>query len=187
MRQILAVALLAGLWLVTANTTAQQQSDPQQRAQEIAASFNKSKHQVKEKRGVRIEKFKEIRSEPVVRKDAREYSGTYVADLGAGYTMKVEVGADGRVQATGSEPGPNMIRKFVLKDAKIQGALLTANKVYEDGKTEKFEGVFINRTERESQTDSGTTSFGLAVIYDPPKVESDYGFTLNRIFYELKQ
>ncbi|MDT5120602.1 MAG: hypothetical protein QOC96_84 [Acidobacteriota bacterium] len=187
MRQILAVALLAGLWLVTANITAQQQSDPQQRAQEIAASFNKSKHQVKEKHGVRIEKFKEVRSEPVVRKDAREYSGTYVADLGAGYTMKVEVGTDGRVQAAGSEPGPNESRKFTLRDAKIQGALLTGTKVYEDGTTEKFEGVFINRTERESQTDSGTTSFGLAVVYDPPKVERDYSFSLTRLFYKLEQ
>ena len=186
MRQILAVALLAGLWFVTANITAQQ-SDPQQRAQEIAASFNKSKHQVKEKHGVRIEKFKEVRSEPVVRKDAREYSGTYVADLGAGYTMKVEVGADGRVQATGAEPGPNMIRRFTLRDAKIQGALLTGTKVYENGTTEKFEGVFINRTSRENLTDSVTTSFGLAVVYDPPKVESDYGFSLTKLFYKLEQ
>jgi hypothetical protein len=186
MHQILAVALLAGLWLVTSNTTAQQ-SDPQQRAQEIAASFNKSKHQVKEKHGVRIEKFKEVRSEPVVRKDAREYSGTYVADLGAGYTMKVEVGTDGRVQANGSEPAPEGSRKFTLRDAKIQGALLTGTKVYEDGTTEKFEGVFINRTERESQTDSGTTSFGLAVVYDPPKVERDDSFSLTRLFYKLEQ
>lgn len=185
MRKLLAVALLAGLWLAISNAAAQQ-SDPQQRAQEIAASFNKSKHQVKEKRGVRVEKFKEVRSELAVRKDAREYSGTYVASLGLGYTMKVEVGADGSVQAAGAEPGPNMIRKFTLRNAKIQGALLTATKVYEDGKTEEFEGVFINRTERDSLTDNGTTSFGLAVIYDPPKIESDYGFTLERLFYELK-
>jgi hypothetical protein len=186
MRRILAIAILAGLWLVTANTTAQQ-SDPQQRAQEIAAAFNKSKHQVKEKHGVRVEKFKEVRSQPAVRKDAREYSGTYVANLGGDFEMRIEASADGSVRAQGAEPGAVGIRRFTLRDAKIQGALLTGTKVYDDGKTDKFEGVFINRTERESLTDNGTTTFGLAVLFDPPKVESEYGFTLNRLFYELQR
>jgi len=52
---------------------------------------------------------------------------------------------------------------------------------------EKFEGAFINRTERNSLTDNGVTTFGLGVLYDPPKLEDDYGFTLTKLFYELKK
>lgn len=186
MRRILATAILVGLSLVTANTSAQQ-SDPQQRAQEIAAAFNKSKHQVKEKHGIRVEKFREVRSELVVRKDVRDYSGTYVANMGDDFEMRIEVGADRGIRAQGAEPGASGIRRFTLRDAKIQGALLTGTKVYEDGKTEKFEGVFINRTERDSPTDNGTTTFGLAVLFDPPKTESEYGFSLSRLFYQLQR
>jgi hypothetical protein len=190
MRTLLTAMLLLSLWLVPAGMNARP-SDTQQRARELAAFFNKSKHKVKEKRGFRIEVNVEVRSEPVARANAREYAGTYEAD--SDYPFRLEVSTDGRINASGAEPGPDKTRHFTLKDAKIDGALLTAVKVYEDGATEKFEAVFIKRTTSSSTsengelTQDGDTAFGLGVVFDPPKVESDYGFTLTRLFYEFQQ
>lgn len=180
MRKFLAALILA-LSLVTSDAAARQ-SDAQQRARELAALFNKSKHIVKEKRGVRVEKFLEIRGEPVVKTDVREYSGTYISDSDCALSIKVN--ADGGVEARGCEPSPERPRKITLRGARVSGALLTGTKVYEDGSTEKFEGVFINRTERNSPNAAIVTTFGLGVAFDPPKVGE--GFMLTRLFYQLK-
>ena len=180
MRKFLAAALIIGFSLITPNSDAAVRSNAQQRAQEIAAHFNKSKHKVKEKYGVRVEKFLEIRSELALKRDARDYAGTYIADFGT--PLNIQVAADGRVEANGSEPAPGRERRFTLRDARIEGALLTATKVYDDGTTEKFEGVFLNMTTRTNLNDTrGTTVFGLGVFYDPPK--TGYGFVVNRLFY----
>ena len=71
-----------------------------------------------------------------------------------------------------------------LENAKIEGALLTATKVYQDGRTEKFEGVFLNRTDRNSPTDKGVTMFGLGVLLNTP-VQID-GNTYEKLFYQMK-
>lgn len=185
MRTFLTTALFLGLWLIPSSLLAQG-LDAQQRAQELAAFFNKSKHAIKERHGVRVEKFKEIRSEPVIKKNARAYSGTYEAD--SGYTFRITVLSDGRVEASGSEPDMRQeARSFTLHDAKIEGALLTGIKLFADGTSEKFEGVFINETERDSLTDNGFTTFGLGVVYDPPRTNPEAGFVITRLFYHLKQ
>jgi hypothetical protein len=150
------------------------------RAQELATAFNKNKHVVKEKYGVRREKYKDVRSEPAVKSNIADYSGVYeMTDLG--YVMNVQVGSDGRVQASGSEKG----RTFTLENARIGGALLTASKVYQDGATEKFEGVFLNRTDRNSPTDPGVTIFGLGVVLTTPFEIN--GLTYDKLFYGLRQ
>ena len=182
MRKFFAAALLLGLCLAASNV-AGRQSDAQQRARELAASFSKSKHEVKEKRGVRLEKFKEVRSEAAFRQNAADYSGEYEAD--SEYPLSIRVASGGVVEVSGYEPSPRGPRRFMLRGAKLAGALLTAMKVYDDGSTEKFEAVFINRTERDRPDDPGSTEFGLGVVYDPPKVEED--FTMGRLFYRLKQ
>ena len=157
-----------------------QQLSAQTRAQELAAAFNKQKHVVKEKFGVKREKYKDVRSEPAVKPDIADYSGVYeVTDLG--YVINLQVGSDGRIQANGSDKG----RTFSLENAKIDGALLTASKVYQDGTTEKFEGVFLNRTDRNSPTDPGVTMFGLGVVLSTP-FEAN-GLTYEKLFYGLKQ
>jgi hypothetical protein len=158
--------------------------DASARARELAASFSKSKHAVKEKHGVRVEKFKEVRSEPAPKTDARLYSGEYEADHGA---LSLRVYADGRAEATGTEPASDFTRtrEFTLRNARVEGALLTGTKVYGDGSSEPFEGVFINRTDRNSPTDPGTTAFGLGVLFRTPKTVD--GLTLDKIFYALKR
>ena len=148
----------------------------------MAATFTKHKSVVKEKRGVRTEKYKDVRAEPVARPNARDYTGVYeVPDLG--FLINIQVSNDGSIQADGFEQGRS--RAFKLENAKIEGALLTASKVYQDGTTDRFEGVFLNRTSRDSATATGVTTFGLGVNLSTP-VEIN-GITYQRMFYQLKR
>ena len=178
MRTVALVALLAAYPAIAAP---QQLSSPS-RAQQLAAAFTKQKHVISEKRGVRREKYKDVRSEPVVRQDITEYSGVYQVD-GLGDVIDLRIASDGRIQATGHD-ADQPSRTYVLQNAKITGALLTATKVYRDGATEPFEGVFMTRTERHSPTDPGTTTFGLGVLLATPREFE--GNTFDRLFYQLR-
>jgi len=139
----------------------------QSSAQQIAASFTKHKQVVKEKHGVRAEKYKDVRSEPTIRQTLKDYAGTYEVD-GVGYVLVVDITNDGRVRATSNG--------HELKNARIEDAVLRA-----DG----FEGAFLTRTDRDSPTDSGTVSYGVGVLLDTP-VEFE-GNTYDRLFYQLKR
>ena len=176
MRTFVVIVLLVAC---AANVISQQLSS-QTKAVEIAAAFTKHKHAVKEKFGVRMEKYKDVRSEPAVKSNTLEYTGVYEVP-GLGYVISVQVGSDGRIQASGSENS----RAFVLENAKIEGALLTAWKVYSDGTKEKFEGSFLNRTDRDSPTDPGVSIFGLGVVLTTPFEIN--GLTYDKLFYQLKQ
>jgi hypothetical protein len=180
----LTVLILVGTLSFSVLEAPSQTNEGRQKSQEIAALFNKTKHKVKEKRGVRLEVFVDIKSEPVVKGNVSEYSGRYKSDTDDWLDLKVS--ANGQIEAVGSEPSPQNSRRFRLKDARIEGALLTAMKVYEDGSTEKFEAAFLNRTVRVNQNDAGTTVFGIGVRFDPPKTDSSVGFVINKLFYELK-
>jgi hypothetical protein len=188
MRSLLAAALLLCFCLADSaaggSANAARQADAARRARELASSFSKSKHEVKEKRGVRVEKFKEVRSEPALRGNAAEYSGTYEASVGTDFTLSLKVAADGSVEGGGYDPGPAGPRAFTLTRARVASALLTGTKTYADGSTEKLEGVFINRTERDSPADAGFTEFGLGVLFDTPKTSD--GLSLERLFYRPK-
>lgn len=180
-------AVALALALVPLAAPAQQNLSPvsaQTRARAIAASFNKSKHVVKEKRGVRLEKYKEVRSEPVVKANPEEFSGIYrIPDLG--FAVQLRVDGNGNVEGTGYEPaGPDLSirRSFTLRKGKVSGALLTATQIYADGTQNPFEGVFMNRTAFDSPTDRGLTVFGLGVIGREIAVG---GATINKFFYEL--
>lgn len=165
--------------IVCAVSAVSQQLSSQARAQAIAEAFTKHKESVKEKYGVRKEKYKDVRSEPLVKQNLRDYSGTYEVS-GLGYEMTIQVGADGRVQVNGHENG----RPFRLENARIEGALLTGSKVYENSPSERFEGVFLKRTDRESPTDPGVVTFGLGVVLGTPiQVDSN---TFDKLFYQLK-
>jgi hypothetical protein len=180
--------VIVSAFVATRAATAQQTlaTAAQTRTSAIVASFNKSKHVVKERRGVRREKYNDVRSQPVVKANPQDYSGTYeVPDLGFGVQLRVDRG--GNVQGNGYEPvnvDGSVRRRFTLKDGRIQGALLIATQVYEDATQDRFEGVFMNRTSYDSPTDSGTTEFGLGVIGKDVGVG---GLTVNRFFYQLTQ
>jgi len=161
-------------------------SGVQSRTQAIVASFNKSKHEIKVRRGVRREKYKKVENEAVVKSDPADYSGTYeVPDMGL--SLQLHVDSNGHVEGTGYEPvspDARVSRRFTLRNARIEGALLTARKVYAGGASDPLEGVFINRTSFDSPTDKGFTAFGLGVTGANVNVS---GMTFDRLFYELKR
>jgi hypothetical protein len=180
---------LAAAFVPIATLPAQQthaSRSAQTRTEAIAASFTKEKHVVKEKRGVRVEKYKRVQSDPVVKANPQDYSGRYeVPDMGLAVQLRVD--RNGTVEGTGYEPtGPDLSvrRSFTLRNGKIDGALLTATQVFANGTQDRFEGVFMNRTSYESPTDRGVTVFGLGVI---GKMITVAGNTNNRFFYELKE
>jgi hypothetical protein len=157
-----------------------------QRTNAIVASFNKKKHAVKEKYGVRVEKYKEIRSEPVILRNVGDYSGSYAAE-GLGLSLELRVDANGTVTGKGYEAideDLRVFRGFSLKNARIDGALLIGTKVYERGGTEAFEGVFINKTSFDSPTDKGVTTFGLGVVEQSVRLAG--GVTIDKVFYQKR-
>jgi hypothetical protein len=179
MRTVALVTLLAACPAIAAP----QQSSSQSRAQQVAAAFSKQKHLVVEKHGVRKEKYKDVRSEPIIKQDITQYSGVYqVADWGD--VIDLRIGIDGTIQADGHD-SDTPSRTFVLENGKIDGAVLTAIKVYRDGETEPFEGVFMTRTERDSPNAPGITTSGLGVVLATPREFA--GNTYEKLFYQLKQ
>ena len=176
---------ILGVLAINAGNALSQETSAQ-RARVIVASFNKKKHEVKEKFGVRIEKYKEIRSEPVILKNIRDYSGSYEAPE-LGLSLDLQVDGNGSVTGKGYEAvdaDQRVFRGFTLKNARIDGALLTGTKVHERGGTEPFEGVFINKTSFESPTDKGHTTFGLGVVGHT--VVLDGGVTIDKMFYQRR-
>lgn len=166
----------------------------QEKTKELLAQMNRTEHKVREVMGRRVEKYREIRSEPVLKKSVREYAGDYEVP-GRGYTLTLKINENGSIQGSGSElqkqPGraartaPS--RGFTLRNTQITGALLTATKVYDDGETQPMEGVFITRTDRDSPTEPGRSSFGLGVIRHALTAADTSVTKSDRLFYQFKR
>ena len=181
------LSALTAFALVDAGNAVAQGSSVQARTQAIVASFNKFKHKVKERRGVRLEKYKDVRSTASIKSNIRDYAGSYEAD-GMGLSLDLKVDGSGNISVNGYEQvdmDAPVWRGFSLRNARIQGALLTGTKVYANGATQPFEGVFINRTSFESPTDRGLTTFGLGVVGNSLQVVN--GVSVERVFYERKR
>ena len=116
-------------------------------------------------------KHKEKRFEAVVRAEARDYAGRYVG-IDDSYVLEVGAEADGRLKITSREGA----RRAELRDIRLDGARLTATKVYEDGSTAKFEGLFADRVL------NGERRFGVVVSGLDIRLD---GMTINRTFYRL--
>ena len=174
--------VLAGLALLTATSAqAQASRSAEAKSNAIAASFSKFKSLSKEKRGVKKEKYLKVESEPAVLRNPADYSGKYeVPDLN--FRLDLTVNSDGAVSGTGYEPvSEGIMRRFTLRNGKIEQAFLTATKVYADGRTEPFEGAFMNRSTYESPTDKGVTVFGFGTIGRAVEID---GNTFDRFFYQ---
>ena len=175
----LALAILLAVFAATATT---RQLSSQSRAQQLAAAFSKHKQRQVATRGVSKVKYKDVRTQPDVKQDIAEYSGVYqVTDLGD--VIELRIGSDGRIQAHGHD-SDQPSRTFAIENAKIQGAVLTGTKTYRDGATERFEGVFMTRTERNAPDDPGLTTTGLGVVLARPREAN--GITYDKLFYQLK-
>lgn len=163
-------------------TNAVHAQDAQTKTSELTAALGKTKYKKKEKKNISIEIYIDIKSEAVVKSDAREYSGVYEAE--SDYRLELRVSGGGKIEGNGYDSFSNSKRQnFTLKDARIEGALLTATKVYENGETLKFEAVFNNRTvqtgKNPNQIENRETKYGLGFI------QSNGDWT-NRVFLELK-
>ncbi len=189
MSQIFIAILLLILSLGASETSSAQTSDASMKAHELTAALDKTKYKKKEKKNVVAEFYIDIKNEAAVKNSAAEYSGSYFADDG-NYNVELRVSTDGRVEGSGTDTrfeGLNFdkqkLKKFTFRNARIEGALLTATKVYEDGETRKFEAVFVNRTvltgKNPNEIETRETKFGLGFI------ETHANFS-NRVFCEFK-
>jgi len=174
---ILALSLPVGVVSAQSGTSSQAQS----RTRAIAASFTKFKNVSKTKRGITKAKYLKVESEPVVKSNPADYSGVYQVP-GMDFALDLSVDRNGVVTGSGYEVLSGSVKRtFTLRDGRVEGALLTATKVYAGGGTQNIEGAFMNRTSFESPTDKGQTVFGFGARITP--VELD-GNTFDRLFFD---
>ena len=136
------------------------------RTQELVAALDKTKYKKKEKRDIKIEIYVNVKNEAVVKKNAAEYSGIY-GDQNAGSRLTLKVASDGSAEGSGYDGDKGKLN-YTLKNARVNGAMLTATKVFDNGETKKLEAVFVNRTVS-SGTNADTitsheTAYGLGYI-----------------------
>lgn len=147
MSHILFIILLLMLcWGAPENGFAQT-SDAPQKTQKLLASLSKTKYKKKEKKNFLVEVYVDIKSEAALKNNVREYAGIYESE-DSSFRIELRVDSDERVEGGGYETyfQTGNRENFTLRNAGIEGALLTAEKVYSTGRTEKLEAVFINRT-----------------------------------------
>lgn len=161
-----------------------------QDAAALAAGLDKSKHKVKEKTKhgvtVKVEIYIDIKNVPEVRQPAA-YSGRYGDDDG-GCRLDLKVAANGDAEGSGAdstwaEGRGNDLRSYTLRNGRVNGAVLTGEKVYADGSTERLEAVFVNRTtlngKSPTEIETRETQFGLGWV------QSGKDWT-NRVFLPAK-
>lgn len=155
----------------------------QAKTDQLITALGKTKYKKKDKKNIFIEVYVDVKSEAVVKSNVRDFSGVY--ESGSDYRLELRVSADGQVEGKGYDTEYNNSgqKNFILRDARIEGALLTATKAFENGETVKFEAVFNNRTLTEgknpNEIGSRETKFGLGFIQS----NSDW---INRVFLELR-
>ncbi|HJU55661.1 MAG TPA: hypothetical protein VJ715_13850 [Pyrinomonadaceae bacterium] len=123
--------------------------------------------------GQKKKKTKDKRFEPVARQNLKDYEGTYVG-ADSTYVIEVRVGEDGELSVSSREGN----KRMMLAGIKVEGARLLARKVYADGTTVEFEGIFCNRVL------NGERAFGILV--DGAQVNLA-GRIFDRIFYRRDQ
>lgn len=186
MARILIGILFAIVSLVAADGALAQDSNTS-KTQELTASLDKTKYKKKEKKDFVIEIYVDIKNEAIV-KAVADYAGVYESG-GEDYRVELNV-SGGKIEGSGYDfnfenenSGKPGRQKFTLRDVRIEGALLTATRVYENGETRKLEAVFVNRTavqgKNPNEIESRVTSFGLGFI------DENSMFT-NKVFCEKK-
>src|SRR5687767_5784802 len=164
---MLRISLLVALMLFVGLSSEIYAQDASQKARELAAALDKTKHKKKEKGNISIEIYIDIKNQPALRENVMDYAGRYESD---GYQLDLQVSKDGSASGSGFDIRTGMGERltFTLSDARIQGAVLAGTKVYDGGQTEVFEAVFADRTvstgKNANQIESRNTMFGLGFI-----------------------
>jgi hypothetical protein len=163
-----------------------------QRTQSLVAALDKTKYKKKEKKGLSIEFYIDVKNKPALRSTPSEYSGVYFDDQ---HRLELKVDANGSVTGSGFDAPYDGagIAKFTLRDARVEGALLGGVKVYENGETRKFEAVFVDRTvssgKNANDIDTSETRFGIGWLEGGSVVSPGTGQMndwTNRIFLERR-
>lgn len=161
--------------------------DEAQKTKDLVAALDKTKYKRKEKKNLSIEVFVDIKNEAVVKADPTEYAGRYETD---GYQLQLDVAKDGSLSGSGFDSFANDGRtsNFQLRDAHIQGALLTGTKIYDNGTALPFEAVFVNRTSRSGSNPNSindqSTEFGIGFLQSN-SAKTDTAWT-NRVFLQRR-
>ena len=178
--------LIAGFVICVVLTSGVYAQDAAQKTRELVAALDKTKYKKKEKKDIKIEIYVDVKNEAVVKQNPAEYSGRYES-LEPGYSLEIRVGQDGTATGSGYDTtNGDDSRKmdFTLKDAHVEGALLTAIKVYENGQTEKLQAVFSERTvsrgTNPSNVETTDSKYGIGFIQSS-------GSWTNRVFLEFRQ
>jgi hypothetical protein len=171
-----------------------QNASPQ--ASQLAAALDKTKYKKKEKANISIEIYIDVKNEPAAKGSPAEYAGEYASE-DSNYRLTISVGPKGEVTGSGRDAASfdrERSLNYVLQEAHIDGAMLNALKVYENGETRRFAAVFVNRTvsigKNANAIQSRDTRFGLGFIEDGSTVlaaslnENNSG--LNRVFLERR-
>jgi hypothetical protein len=116
-------------------------------------------------------KVKEKRFETAVKQNLHDYEGTYVG-IDPTYVIEIRVGQDGKLNVSSLEDN----QKVTLENLKLDGAHMTATKIYSDGHRGRFDATFSNRIL------NGVTAFGILV--EGLNINL-VGASLNRVFYQL--
>lgn len=138
----------------------------------MALDKNKYKNKQKSKNGVdvSVETYLDLKHVPVVKAPAG-YSGRYADEYG-GFSLDLKVASDGAAEGRGVDTANGDVNaskmSFTLKNARVNGAVLTADKVFANGTTERLEAVFVNRTtatgKNEKEIATRDTQFGLGFV-----------------------
>lgn len=163
----------------------------EQKTQDLIAALAKTKYKKKEKQGISFELYVNVKNEAVVKNNVRDYAGVYASSddsSASAYSLDLRVTPEGRVEGNGYDSDLNSDREsFTLRNARIEGALLTATKVYANGKTRDFEALFVNRTvtqgKNPNEINTREIKYGLGFVsYDR---DNKLNIT-NTIFLEFK-
>ena len=145
------------------------QTSTNERTRDLVAQLDKTKHKVKDKGNVHIELYTEVRNEAVVQSPA-SLSGHYSSDVPGTYEMNLSVNSDGTATASGYDSVglPNAVRTNYSFAGRLDGALLSGTRTYEDGRKEAFDAVFVRRTVRSGTSEKDATvtqtAFGVGYI-----------------------
>ena len=145
-----------------------------ERVDAIAVEFNKEKNKEKEKNGVITGKHKVVEAKPDVRDNIASYACKYELNDFGDYIVFRYLSNNWEadyIQLQNSKEE----KKAILKDIKIESALLMATIQYQNGKTLPFEGVFINRFVNGERTDG----LGIKQVLDLSN-----GFIVDRVFFK---
>ena len=160
-----------------------------QDAATLAAALDKNKYKKKDKSkngiNVSVEVYLDIKNVPSV-KEPSAYSGHYADEYG-GFWLDLKVAADGTAEGSGTDtlnddPEGKKVG-FTLSNARVREAVLTAEKLFADGRKEHLDAVFVNRTTVEGTNANNitnrSTKFGLGFI-------QSNGEWTNRVFLAKK-